>query len=94
MPSAPVGLVGAPLAAGSVTPGGCDQAPELLRATLKRIGRYDIETGRELSTRIADRGDVELAGLTIEQATGRSATRSQSARAPCADACWSAATMP
>ena len=68
--SAPVGLVGAPLAAGSVTPGGCDQAPELLRQTLRRIGRYDIETGRHISTRIADRGDVEIAGLSIEQATG------------------------
>lgn len=68
--SAPVGLVGAPLAAGSVTPGGCDQAPGLLRQTLGRIGRYDVETGRELSTRICDRGDVELAGLSIEQSTG------------------------
>jgi arginase family enzyme len=66
---APVGLVGAPLAAGSVTPGGCDQAPQLLRDTLRRIGRYDVETGRELATKFADRGDVELAGLTIEQAT-------------------------
>src|SRR5215218_1766865 len=68
--SASVGLVGAPLAAGSVTPGGCDQAPPLLRQTLRRIGRYDIETGRHISTRIADRGDVEIAGLSIEQATG------------------------
>jgi len=34
---APVGLVGAPLAAGSVTPGRCDLAPALLRATLERI---------------------------------------------------------
>jgi formiminoglutamase len=66
---APIGLVGAPLAAGSVTPGGCDQAPALLRNTLRRIGRYDIETKRELSTRIADRGDAELTGLSIEQAT-------------------------
>ena len=68
--STPVGLIGAPLAAGSVTPGRCDLAPLLLRETLRRIGRYDIETGRELSTRIADRGDVEIEGLTIEQATG------------------------
>ena len=66
---APVGLVGAPLAAGSVTPGACDRAPQLLRQTLRRIGRYDVETRRELPTRIADRGDVELGGLTIEQAT-------------------------
>ena len=40
---APVGLVGAPLDAGSVTPGRCDLAPGLLRATLRRIGRYDVE---------------------------------------------------
>ncbi|MCY7271778.1 MAG: arginase family protein [Sphingomonas bacterium] len=67
---APVGLVGAPLAAGSVTPGRCDLAPALLRATLKRIGRYDIEEGRELASVIADHGDVHIDGLTIEQATG------------------------
>ena len=73
---APVGLVGAPLAVGSVTPGRCDLAPALLRATLKRIGRYDIETGRELASLIADHGDVALDGLTIEQAT-----------APIRDAC-------
>lgn len=67
--SARVGLVGAPLAAGSVTPGACDQAPALLRRTLKRIGRYDVETKRELSARISDRGDVAIAGLSIEEAT-------------------------
>jgi arginase family enzyme len=66
---APVGLVGAPLAAGSVTPGRCDLAPALLRATLRRIGRYDIETGRELASLIVDHGDATIAGLTIEQAT-------------------------
>lgn len=66
----PVGLVGAPLAAGSVTPGGCDQAPALLRQTLRRIGRYDVETGKELSTKVTDRGDAEIAGLSIEEATG------------------------
>jgi len=66
---APVGLVGVPLAAGSVTTGACDRAPALLRQTLKRIGRYDVETRRELATEIADHGDIELAGLTIEQAT-------------------------
>ncbi len=65
----PIGLVGAPLAAGSVTAGACDKAPALLRQTLKRIGRYSIETGDSLFTPIHDCGDVELAGLTIEQAT-------------------------
>jgi formiminoglutamase len=68
--SAPVGLVGAPLAAGSVTPGQCDLAPPLLRQTLRRIGCYDVETRREIRTNVADRGDVDLNGLTIEQATG------------------------
>jgi formiminoglutamase len=66
---APVGLLGAPLAAGSVTPGRCDLAPALLRKTLRRIGRYDIETGRQLVSPILDRGDLELAGLSIEDAT-------------------------
>ena len=66
---APIGLVGLPLGAGSVTAGGCDLAPALLRRTLSRIGRYDVETGKELSSAIRDRGDVELAGMTIEQAT-------------------------
>src|SRR5881275_3167993 len=64
-----VGLVGAPLAAGSVTPGRCDLAPALLRRTLKRIGRYDVETRRELSTQIADHGDAAIADLGIEAAT-------------------------
>ncbi len=65
----PIGLVGAPLAAGSVTPGHCDEAPAKLRQTLKRIGRYDVEIGRSLFTPVRDRGDVALAGLSIEQAT-------------------------
>lgn len=66
---APVALVGAPLATGSVTPGRCDLAPGVLRSTLRRIGRYDVETGREIGTKVADRGDVEIAGLSIEDAT-------------------------
>ena len=64
----PVGLVGAPLAAGSVTPGGCDQAPGRLRETLRRMGRYNVETGRELSARMRDYGDADLFDLGIGQA--------------------------
>lgn len=67
---ASVGLVGAPLAAGSVTPGRCDLAPQTLRSTLRRIGRYDLETGHQIESAIADHGDVAIAGMTIEQATG------------------------
>jgi len=66
---AAVGLIGAPLAAGSVTPGRCDLAPALLRQTWRRIGLYDVETGRELAAQVLDRGDVALADLSIEQAT-------------------------
>ena len=66
---ASVGLVGVPLAAGSVTVGRCDLAPGLLRQTLRRIGRYDVETGRELATHVLDRGDVAVSGLSIERAT-------------------------
>ncbi len=66
---AAIGLLGVPLGVGSVTPGGCDRAPAVLRETLRRIGRYDVETGRELETTVADRGDVALDGLSIEQAT-------------------------
>ena len=66
---APIGLLGAPLSTGSVTPGRCDLAPQTLRATLRRIGRYDVETGREIASAIADHGDVPIAGLSIEDAT-------------------------
>ena len=66
---APVGLVGAPLAAGSVSPGRCDLAPALLRATLRRLALYDVETASELASKIADHGDVAIEGMTIEQAT-------------------------
>jgi arginase family enzyme len=67
---APIGLVGAPLAAGSVTPGRCDLAPGKLRPALKRMGHYNVETRGELSAQIRDYGDVDLGGLSIEQATG------------------------
>ena len=62
---APVGLVGVPLAAGLGDAWQCDLAPALLRQTLRRIGRYDVETRRELdyadngSRRRRDRGAVD-----------------------------------
>ena len=65
----PIGLVGAPLAAGSVTPGACDRAPALLRQTCRRISRYDVEIGRDLIMPVADHGDAEIDGLSIEEAT-------------------------
>jgi arginase family enzyme len=83
---APIGLVGAPLAAGSVTPGRCDLAPGALRAVLKRIGRFDVDSLSELSSLIADHGDVSLGGLDIEGATDliRRAMRAAAERHPLA----------
>lgn len=66
---AAVGWVGAPLGVGSVTAGRCDLAPSELRKVLKRIGRYDVDSGKELGVAICDRGDLQLDGLTIEEAT-------------------------
>lgn len=66
---AAVGLLGMPLATGSVTPGRCDLAPQVLRSTLRRIGLYDVETSHEIGTQVLDRGDVALGTLAIEQAT-------------------------
>jgi arginase family enzyme len=59
-----VGLLGAPMEAGSVTPGRCDLAPETVRKALRRISTYDIDTGDELNVAVHDRGDVAVAGLT------------------------------
>jgi arginase family enzyme len=59
-----VALLGAPLEAGSVTPGRCDLAPGLVRETLRRISTYDVETGHELEASVRDLGDVPVAGLS------------------------------
>jgi arginase family enzyme len=67
--AAPVGWVGAPLGVGSVTPGRCDLAPGELRKVLRRIGRYDVDSGKELGTPVCDRGDLLLDGQSIEEAT-------------------------
>lgn len=61
---APVALLGAPLGLGSITPGRCDLAPEKVRASLRRISVYDLETETDLSPlRVFDAGDVALAGV-------------------------------
>ncbi|HYD72571.1 MAG TPA: arginase family protein, partial [Candidatus Binatia bacterium] len=60
--SAPVALLGAPLGLGSITPGRCDLAPETVRAAMKRMSVYDLETETDLSAlRVFDAGDVGLA---------------------------------
>lgn len=58
-----VALLGAPMEAGSVTPGRCDLAPETVRRALRRFSTYDVETGRSLDLALADHGDVPVQGL-------------------------------
>src|SRR5215510_7219389 len=59
--SAPVALLGAPLGLGSITPGRCDLGPETVRAAMKRMSVYDLETETDLSAlRVFDAGDVGL----------------------------------
>jgi formiminoglutamase len=58
-----VALLGAPMEAGSVTPGRCDLAPGIVRKALHRFSRYDLLSGEELHRRVTDRGDLPVAGL-------------------------------
>jgi formiminoglutamase len=62
--SAPVALLGAPMEAGSVTPGRCDLAPETVRKTLRRFSTYDLETGDELDLAVEDLGDAPVRGVS------------------------------
>ena len=59
-----VALLGAPMEQGSVTPGRCDLAPATVRRALKRLSTYDVERGEELGQSVADRGDIEVRGLS------------------------------
>ena len=67
--SAPVALLGAPLGLGSITPGRCDLAPAAVRAAMKRMSVYDLETETDLSAlRVFDAGDVGLDGTNPAEA--------------------------
>jgi len=59
-PNVSVSLIGAPVSLGSVTPGACDQAPGVLRAALRRMGTYDLESGLELALPVYDAGDLDV----------------------------------
>ena len=59
-----VALVGAPMEAGSVTPGRCDLAPETVRRALKRVSTYDLEIGVDLPILVRDHGDLPVQGLS------------------------------
>jgi formiminoglutamase len=63
-PGAPVALLGAPMEMGSVTPGRCDLAPEIVRRTLRRFSTYDVETSDDLNLAVRDLGDVPVRGVS------------------------------
>ena len=63
-PDAPVALLGAPMEAGSVTPGRCDLAPETVRRALRRFSTYDLETGDDIGLAVRDLGDVPVRGVS------------------------------
>jgi arginase family enzyme len=66
-PEGEVALLGAPMEAGSVTPGRCDLAPETIRRALRRFSTYDVETGKELALAVRDAGDVAVQGVSPEE---------------------------
>jgi formiminoglutamase len=61
--TAEIALVGAPMEAGSVTPGRCDLAPATVRHALRRFSTYDVETGEALDRPLLDTGDADVAGV-------------------------------
>jgi formiminoglutamase len=64
-----VGLLGAPLRLGSITPGRCDLAPAAVRAILRKFSCYDIENNTDLHLLEArDFGDLPLSDSTLEDA--------------------------
>jgi formiminoglutamase len=67
-PGAPVSLIGAPMAAGSVTPGRCDLAPETIRRALKRLGVWDLVAGLEIDLAVHDAGDLAVQAMMPSEA--------------------------
>ncbi len=59
-----VALLGAPMEAGSVTPGRCDLAPATFRRVLRRLGVYNLDTREELEVAVRDAGDAPVQGLS------------------------------
>jgi formiminoglutamase len=69
--NAKVAALGVPLGAFSITPGTCDLAPAAVRAALKRLSVYDLETETELrDLRVFDAGDIALSASSLEDALG------------------------
>ncbi|HEX4737964.1 MAG TPA: arginase family protein [Allosphingosinicella sp.] len=63
-----VALLGAPLEAGSVTPGRCDLAPGAVRRALARTSTYNIDTGQDLGVPVHELGDLPVTGVSPAEA--------------------------
>jgi len=61
--AAPVAILGAPMEAGSVTPGRCDLAPQTIRRALKRFSTFDVTQNVEIDFAVRDAGDIAVQGL-------------------------------
>lgn len=80
---AAVAFIGAPLRLESITPGRCDQAPQVLRDALRRMSVYDLETGTDLKdVAVFDAGDVAVKDHTPAEAFApiKAAVAEQAAR--------------
>ena len=67
--AADIGLLGVPLAKDLISPGRCDLAPDVVRATLSRLSTYDLETKADLSsTKIFDAGNLQIGELNYADA--------------------------
>ena len=82
-PDAPVALIGAGLNERSLTPGRCDLGPKAFRTVLPRFSTYDVEQGRELTSRVHDAGDLALKTVSPADAFGpvRGTVAAQTGRA-------------
>jgi formiminoglutamase len=58
---ADIALLGIPMAKHSISPGRCDLAPNIVRATLNKFSTYDLEARSDLSTvEVFDAGDLQI----------------------------------
>jgi formiminoglutamase len=65
-----LGLLGAPVCRGSITPGRCDLGPAAIRTALAKFSLYDFATERELTDlAIVDFADLDVADATLAAAS-------------------------
>ena len=94
-PGAPVALLGAPMEAGSVTPGRCDLAPETVRRALQAVQHLRRRRrALELDLAVHDAGDVPVQGRLARRRLRADPRRGRGLRAgPRRSPSCSAATM-